>query len=192
MEEKLEKIFKECVTELDRIGISFEGKEISIRISKRNNKRYGCSKAEVPDERYKKITRKGFRYIIKYENYKKYTKEISRWVMELDERIIKNTIIHELIHCLPYCNNHGSEFKKYADIINIKLGYNITRVGNKKEDFEKSNLEYIEKEEYKYKIECEKCGKIFYRKRLQKNFTKKYRCSNCFGKFKVIEVNKNI
>ena len=23
--------------------------------------------------------------------------------------IIKNTIIHELIHCLPYCNNHGKD-----------------------------------------------------------------------------------
>ena len=27
---------------------------------------------------------------------------------------IKNTIMHEIIHCFPYCNNHGSEFKKYA------------------------------------------------------------------------------
>ena len=38
--------------------------------------------------------------------------------------IIKNTIIHELIHCLPKCTNHGKEFKKYAKIINEKLGYN--------------------------------------------------------------------
>ena len=187
MEEKLEKIYEECIQELNKIGINFKGKEISIGISKRSNKRYGCCKPEVPDQRYKKITRKGFRYIIKYENYKKYTIEISRWIMDLNEEIIKNTIIHELIHCLPYCNNHGSEFKKYADIINTKLGYNITRVGNKREDFEKSNLEYIEKEEYKYKIQCEKCSKIFYRKRLQKNFTRKYRCSSCLGKLKVIE-----
>ena len=26
--------------------------------------------------------------------------------------------MHELIHCMPYCNNHGKEFKKYANIIN--------------------------------------------------------------------------
>ena len=44
--------------------------------------------------------------------------EISRWVLELKDDIIKNTIMHELIHCMPYCNNHGAEFKKYAKVIN--------------------------------------------------------------------------
>lgn len=188
MEDKLNNLYKQCIEELNKIGITFDDKNIDICISKRNNKRYGCCRPEIPDEKYKKITRRGFRYIIRYENYKKYTIEISKWVMELDEEVIKNTIMHELIHCMPYCNNHGIYFKKYADIINTKLGYNITRVGNKKEDFEKSNLVYNEKEQYKYKIECKKCGKIFYRKRLQRNFIKKYRCSSCFGKFKVKEV----
>lgn len=188
MKEKLERIYKECIEELNKIGINFNEKDISICISKRSNKRYGCCKPEIPDENYKKVSRKGFKYIVKYENYKKYTIEISKWVMELDDIIIKNTIIHELIHCLPYCNNHGVYFKKYANIINTRLGYNISRVGNKKEDYIKSNLEYIEKEEYKYKIKCEKCEKIFYRKRLPKNFTRKYRCSNCLGKLKVTEI----
>lgn len=188
MEKKLDKLYKECIEELRKIGIIFEDKDISICVPKRNNKRYGCCRPEIPDENYKKVYRRGYKYIVKYENYKKYTIEISKWVMELDERIIKNTIIHELLHCLPYCNNHGVYFKKYADIINTRLGYNISRVGNKKEDFEKSNLQYIEKEEYKYKIQCEKCNKIFYRERLQRNFTKKYRCSNCLGKLKVIEI----
>ena len=189
MEEKLNKIYQECIQELNKIGISFKDKNINICISKRKNKRYGCCKTENPDEDYKEVTRKGFRYTVRYYNYKRYTIEISKWVMMLDEKIIKNTIIHELIHCMPYCDNHGRHFKKYADIINKKLGYNISRVGNKKEDFEKSNLEYNEKEEYKYKIQCKKCGKIFYRKRLQTNFTKKYRCSNCLGKLEVIKVD---
>lgn len=190
MEEKLGKLYKECLEELNRIGISFEEKQINICISKRNNKRYGCCKPELPDERYKKINKKGFRYIIKYDSYKKYTIEISKWVMKLDSSIIKNTIIHELIHCLPYCNNHGTYFKMYANIINTKLGYNISRVGNRKEDLEKSNIEYkCELEEkYKYIIECEKCGQTFYRNRLQKNFKNKYRCSKCLGRLKVMEI----
>lgn len=188
MEEKLEKLYKECLEELNRIGISFEGRQINICISKRNNKRYGCCKTELPDERYKKVIRKSFRYKIKYDSYKKYTIEISKWVMELNKSIIKNTIIHELIHCLPYCNNHGEYFKKYANIVNKELGYNISRLGNKKEDLENSNIEYRYEEQYKYIIECEKCGQIFYRKRLQKNFKNKYRCSKCLGKLKVIEV----
>lgn len=190
-EELLQKLYKECKEELNKIGIDFEGKEINIILSKRNNKRYGCCKPRLPDENYKKVIRKGFRYIIKYENYKKYTIEISRWVLDLDRSIIKNTIIHELLHCLPNCNNHGVNFKKYADIINKQLGYNIARVGNKQLDFEKSNIQYNKDkdEKYKYKIKCEKCGIIFYRKRLQKNFIKKFRCSKCLGKLKVLEID---
>ena len=66
--------------------------------------------------------------LIKYGRCNKHHIEISPWVMQLDKNIIKNTIMHELIHCMPYCNNHGAEFKKYARYINEKLGYNISRV----------------------------------------------------------------
>ena len=148
----LQKLYKECIQELNRIGINFEDKEINIILSKRNNKRYGCCRPESPNCDYKNVTRKGFKYIIKYDDYKKYTIEISRWVLDLNEDIIKNTIIHELIHCLPYCNNHGVNFKKYANLINAKLQYNISRVENKKEDFQDSNIEYKEKEEYYHKL----------------------------------------
>ena len=96
--------------------------------------------------------------------------------------------MHELIHCIPYCNNHGKEFKKYAKLINTKLGYDITRVGNKKEDYQKSNIEYEETENDKYKIECKQCGQVFYRKRLTKHFALKYRCGNCKGRFRVTEL----
>ena len=187
MEEKLQKLYEQCIQELNSIGIYFENEEIKIMIAKRNNKRYGCCKPQIPDEHYKIVTKTGFRYFIQYQHYLSYTIEISKWVMELEETIIKNTIIHELIHCLPYCNNHGNQFKYFAHIINQKLGYTITRVGNKKEDFEKSNRKFEEHEAYKYKIQCEKCGQIFYRKRLVKNFTRKYRCSKCLGKLKIIE-----
>lgn len=184
--EKIETLYKQCINELNSIGIKFDDKEITMKISKRANKRYGCCKPEIPDDKYKKITRKGLRFIVSYENYFKYTIEISSWVLELNDDIIKNTIIHELIHCLPKCTNHGAEFKKYAKIINEKLGYNITRTGNKKEDFKKSNVEYSEIEEYKYKIKCKECGQLYYRKRLNKNFTKKYRCGKCKGKLELI------
>ena len=103
--------------------------------------------------------------------------------MELDERIIKNTIIHEIIHCMPYCNNHGEQFKKYAEYINSKLGYNISRIGNKKEDYKNSNIEYREEKRFNYKIVCEKCNQTFYRQRLNKYFQLKFRCGKCGGKF---------
>ena len=192
MEEKLNKLFEECVEELRNIGIEVLDSErigkIDIKISKRNNKRYGCCKQENPDKSYKIIMKRGYKRVIRYEKFKLHHIEISPWVMELDNEIIKNTIIHELIHCLPYCNNHGEEFKKYANFINLKLGYKILRVGNKKEDYEKSNIKYEEVENYKYKVVCRNCGQEFFRKRLSKNFLKKYRCGKCNGKFEIIEI----
>ena len=167
--EKLNKLYSECINELANIKIEFKCKDIVVKISKRAHKRYGCCKPEIPDSKYRKIIKRGFKFIVCYENYFKYTIEI-----------------HELIHCLPKCTNHGEEFKKYAKIINEKLGYNITRTGNKKEDFKRSNVEYNEAEEYKYKIKCKDCGQIYYRKRLNKNLIKKYRCGKCKGKLELI------
>ena len=191
MEEKLQRIYKECIKELNSIGIDIlkpEIGEININISKRSTKRYGCCKQEEPDKTTKYYQKIGRRKYIKYGIYKKHSIEISSWVMELDEKIIKNTIMHEIIHCFPYCNNHGSEFKKYAKYINEKLGYDISRVGNKKEDYQKSNIEYKETTKYKYKIICKKCGQTFYRQRLMKNLTRKYRCGKCGGKFVMIQL----
>lgn len=189
MQEKLETIYNQCVEELRRIGIDInENKKIGIidiSISKRNNKRYGCCKQEEPDIKTKYIEKIGRRKIIKYEKFNKHHIEISPWVLELDEDIIKNTIIHEIIHCLPNCNNHGENFKKYAQYINETLGYNISRVGNKKEDYQKSNIEYKEKEQFNYHIQCTNCGQSFYRKRLNRNFTRKYRCGKCGFSFKI-------
>lgn len=189
MEQKLQKLFNECVNELNKIGIDILNEKqygtIKISISKRNNKRYGCCKQEEPEKKYKTISKIGRRTIIRYEKFNKHHIEISPWVMDLEKNIIKNTIMHELIHCLPYCNNHGKEFKKYANILNSNYGYEISRVGNKKKDFEKSNIEFTEKENYNYKIICKDCKQEFFRIRLIKNFTRKYRCGQCGGKFEV-------
>ena len=105
--------------------------------------------------------------------------------MKLEDEIIKNTIMHELIHCIPYCNNHGTEFKKYAKLLNSKYNYNISRVGNKKEDYEKSNLEFEDNKKYNYRIVCNGCKQEFYRLRLSKNFVRKFRCAKCGSKFEV-------
>ena len=186
MEEKLEKLFKQCIEELKSIGIDLDKTkvgEIDISFSKRKTKRYGCCKQAEPDEStaYRKNR------IIYYQKYNKHHIEISKWLMDLNEDIIKNTIMHELIHCFPNCNNHGKAFKLYAQIINEKLGYNISRLGNKQEDYRKSNLELkLDKSNYKYKIICKDCGLIYYRQRLSKNFIKKYRCGRCRGNLELI------
>ena len=54
MEQKLNKLYSECVAELNNIGINILNEKqygkIDISISKRNNKRYGCCKQEQPDK----------------------------------------------------------------------------------------------------------------------------------------------
>lgn len=192
MEEKLDKLYRETILELEKIGIRIENNPeigtIDIKLSKRNNKRYGACKQEEPDESTKYIEKNRKHRIIKFTKYKKHHIEISPWVMELENKIIKNTIIHELIHCMPDCNNHGETFKKYANTINQALGYDISRVGNKAEDYKQSNIEYKEERKYNYKIECQKCGQTVYRQRYNRNFTKKYRCGKCGGKFDVYRI----
>jgi len=190
MEAKLNNLYEECVKELQSIGIYLSDEDkigkITIKISNRRNKRYGCCKQEEPDKKSRYIEN----HRIKYAKFNKHIIEISLWVMELKDDIIKNTIIHEIIHCIPYCNNHGKTFKQYAKYINQKLGYNITRVGNRLEDCKNSNIEYNEEDKYKYKIECKICRQTFYRQRLARNFVKKYRCGKCNGEFIVTEIRK--
>jgi predicted RNA-binding Zn-ribbon protein involved in translation (DUF1610 family) len=163
--------------------------KIDIQISNRALKRYGCCKQETPDKKYKTVKKYRYRKVITYQKFEKHHICISKWVLELDDKIIKNTIIHELIHCIPYCNDHGENFKNYANYINEKLGYNISRLGNKEEDYKKSNIEYKEKERYNYIITCDKCGQKIYRKRLNKDFVNKYKCGICKSKFKVEIIN---
>ena len=196
MKEQLQKIYQKCLKELNEIGINMQDNDqigkIEISLSNRSQKRYGICKQEEPDEQTRYIERRGRKRIIKYAKYKKHKIEISSWVMQLDKSIIKNTIMHELIHCIPDCNNHGKEFKKYANYINTQLGYNIKTTGNKKDDYQKSNLEYHEEINFKYKIQCKECGQTFFRKRINKNFTRKYRCGKCNGKLKIEEINKKL
>lgn len=193
MEEKLQTLYKECINELKSINIDINNNKlignINISIAKRNAKRYGCCKHEDPDNNYKVITKRGYKRYITYERFNTNNIEISKWVMDLNDEIIKNTIMHEIIHCFPFCNNHGKEFKKYANYINLKLGYNVSRLGDKKEDYNKSNLDLNEEEEkYKYKIECKKCGMFFFRKRFNKNIITHYKCGKCGGKLRAFEL----
>ena len=190
-EDRLNELYTECVSELTNIGIDVLDEDrigkIDIGFAKRKAKRYGCCKNENPD----RTTAYREKRKVYYRKFNTHHIEISKWLMDLNDDIIKNTIVHELIHCMPDCNNHGKEFKRYAKYINDKLGYNISRVGNKEEDYKKSNLELLEIEKtpkYNYKVTCSRCGYSFYRIRLQKNFTRKYRCGKCMGKLIIADV----
>ena len=55
MEEKLEKLYKECIDELEKIDIHILDEKmygkIDINLSNKSPKRYGCCKQECPDKK---------------------------------------------------------------------------------------------------------------------------------------------
>ena len=82
MEEKLDKLYKECLEELKSINIiNFdEIGEIDISFAKRKTKRYGCCKQEEPD----KSTAYREKRIIHYRKYNKHHIEISKWLVSAE------------------------------------------------------------------------------------------------------------
>ena len=85
-------------------------------------------------------------------------------------KLIKETLIHELIHTCKNCFNHGNNFKYFMYAVNNRTDYNITIGSNNKEYAEQVNKIKISRKP-KYKITCVKCGTVTYRNRLQKNVT---------------------
>lgn len=186
----LDKEYNECLVLLNKIGFDISDIGIiTIKISSKNYKRYGCCRQEEPDVSTKYIEKVGRKKYIKYAIYKKHTIEISPWVFELSIDVLRNTLMHEIIHCMPYCNNHGKEFKKYAKYINDQLGYKIETKGNKEKDYLESNMIFKEKSKNNYQIICEKCGYFFNRIRINVDYEKRYRCGKCGGRLKVKKVN---
>lgn len=108
--------------------------------------------------------------------------EISESILKSDSNKIKNVIAHELLHTCYGCYNHGERWKSYAVRLNEAYGYNIKRTSS----YEEMGMEQPEKKlENKYMIQCQKCGKIFYRQKKSKLIKEinHYRCK-CGGMLK--------
>lgn len=79
-------------------------------------------------------------------------------LLEMEEKDIIGTIVHEFIHTLPGCFNHGDLFHIKANSANKKYGLNISRLASPEisRAFEKTEF-YQNK--LKYDVVCLKCGK---------------------------------
>ncbi len=105
------------------------------------------------------------------------------------EKIIRETIAHELCHTLPGCMNHGKEFHKKADSIYRLMGYHI----DTKADVDSSA--YFQKylPQTDYMLICDKCGNQVPVARLSdpvKNPTN-YNCAKCGGNIDSYKLNKD-
>lgn len=109
------------------------------------------------------------------------------YIIEINDRLLKdditedkamNTVLHELLHTVNGCMNHGYKWQSLAELINDCYScYNIERTTSA-DYFGISREERIN--DYKYTIRCEKCGQTFYRYR--KFDTHRYSCGVCHTK----------
>ena len=86
------------------------------------------------------------------------------WEIEISDRLLTedatqealmDTFIHELLHTVKGCQNHGPVWKAYAKVLNDKYGYNIKRCTTAEE---KGMPKYTHQIQAKYKITCLGCG----------------------------------
>jgi predicted SprT family Zn-dependent metalloprotease len=125
---------------------------------------------------------------------------VSSWLLkDFSNKDIKNTIMHELLHCLKGCNNHGSRWQMYANIVNKKLGYNVKRLANVSALCDKNNIDKVafNNDRYKYKITCKSCNHVHYAMRITTRIKNYYvnnnmLCGVCRNRhFEIVDLKEN-
>lgn len=154
----LNALFNQCMEEVKAAGIE-PGRIVKVEINRRATRRWGqCVK--------------------EYGVYKLNFAE--RILMDdTDEKGVKETIIHEILHTCKGCMNHGKEWNRLGGIMERRYGYKITRTASYQNfgiDPEIYRAEKVAKA--KYQIICKKCGHASYRNRAS-NVTKYPALYNC-------------
>lgn len=102
--------------------------------------------------------------------------ELSFFLLDADEKYIKQTLAHEVLHTCPNCFNHGTEWKSYANKMNRAYGYEIARTNNC------NNMGITSPIKRNYVIKCKSCGNEIVRQRASNlvKDTNRYMCK-CGG-----------
>lgn len=166
----LMKIAKECMAELDALGIQY-GTVRNWTVNKRAKCRWGLCKRIEPGV---------------------FDISISWRLLEdsTDGSGAKDTAMHELLHTCPGCYGHKGRWKELADKVNAAYPhYHIKRTSGSWEKGVK-HLDYTPREyTVKYRFECVWCGATFERKKESKlvKHPEKFRCGNCGSRLRRIE-----
>jgi predicted SprT family Zn-dependent metalloprotease len=144
-----------------------------------------CEDAKIPIDKTSKIkinTRAKKRYGLCSKKNGMYTIEISKFLFESTDEKIMQTILHEYLHTCKNCLNHGKQWKQYADILNKKHGYKISRTNSRTE----MGLEDLNTSDFKYILRCSNpsCNVCVKRMKLTKTikYYNSYRCGKCGSK----------
>lgn len=101
-----------------------------------------------------------------------YVIELNHKLLEVEEKYAMETMVHEILHTVEGCMNHGPKWKGNAAVMNRKFGYNIKTTSSYSE-------RGLEQPVGKYQIQCTNCKKVFYKNRMSNliKYPKKYICS---------------
>lgn len=103
---------------------------------------------------------------------------------DVNDRELKNTIMHELLHTVEGSMKHTGRWLLNAQSVNKRLPqYRIERVS----DFPQSKQNA---EKYPYAVKCVNCGKIYYRTKMTSIISnpERYSCGACHGKLVRIDL----
>lgn len=96
--------------------------------------------------------------------------------------VLKQVIIHEILHSCDGCHNHGLLWKSYADRINARYGYHIARLVNAEERKLCNDAGTFQPEErFRYVMECGNCHVRSYKSRICNfvRYPEGYICKKC-------------
>lgn len=157
--EKLEAALETCRRQCDALRIPY-GKVNAIYPSTKVNRRWGMC------------------------YYRPYGSDIEISKVLLDSKVeeihLLDTVMHELLHTCPGCQNHGAQWKRYATMVNTAYGYHVKRGSS----YAEMGLTDPEEKTAKYRFKCQSCGAVITRQRASA-FTRNpdgYRCGACRGK----------
>lgn len=167
----LTKLFNECIADCDSLGIKY-GHITNVSVNTRAKRRWGQTKTHRP-----------YKYSTCHKDYT-FDISISNRLLEddVEDMVAKNTIMHEILHTVEDCQNHGDKWKAMADKVNRTYGYNVKRCTSSEE----KGIEPVKITHNKnYVITCQKCGVTVIRHRMS-DFVKYPYCyshKGCGGYF---------
>lgn len=166
----LQKLAQDCMKELDALGIPY-AVPTEFVVNTRAKSRWGqCRRSPYGD----------------------FSINISVRLLQDDvsDAAAKDTIIHELLHTVKGCLNHGPAWKRYADQVN--RAYPQYHIKTSASSSEKGIAETAVPVAYKYKLGCDFCGtyKLYSRKTKAITYPHRFRCGRCNGRLYVEEVNR--
>lgn len=158
---ELDALLRKLAEELKGMGIPVSAEiEPQVKVNTRAKRRLGCC-----------IRRDGT-----------YTIEVSSSILD-EEELLRQTLVHELLHTCYGCGNHGARWKAYAKRAGEAMGLSIERTCPAR-----GETLPLRQEEAKYLLECQSCGARIVRMRLSKAVKApwRYRCK-CGGRLKRIQ-----